>query len=270
MSRLSVALLLPCYNEQGRIGPVLAQLAEVRDYVDEVVVVDDGSSDGTLDEVRSGPVKCTIIEHGQRRFLGEVIRTFYRHAIDRGHDVVVVMATNGKDSPLELPRLLRPILDNSADYVQGSRWHPDGGISRDLPAHRGAAIRLFTWIISLLLRKRMTDCSNGFRAYRTDLLRDPRVDWAAPWQGVSYQVEIYMLLMAIKLGYRVVEVPVSKVYPRDGNAYSKAVVVDWWNMVKPIVWCTLGLDRLGAGRRRALRSAEEARKGLPRDVGEGN
>ncbi len=97
----------------------------------------------------------------------------------------------------------------------------------------------------------MTDCSNGFRAYSTALLRDPRIDWEAPWQGVSYQVEIYLLLAALKNGYRVVEVPVKKVYPRDGKPYTKASAIDWWNMAKPVVWCTLGLDRIGA-RRRAL------------------
>jgi glycosyltransferase involved in cell wall biosynthesis len=251
VSHPRTALLIPCYNERGRIGTVLTRAAEVRDLVDEIVVVDDGSSDGSLEEVRATGVECTILEHGERRFLGEVIRTFYRHALQHGHEVVAVMAGNGKDDPRDLLQVLRPIFEDRADYVQGSRWHPEGGVSRDLPLHRGLAIRVFTRTISLLYRHPLTDCSNGFRAYRTDLLRDRRVDWTARWQGVSYQVEIYLLLTAIRLGYRVVEVPVHKIYPRDGKAYTKATAVDWWNMVKPIVWCTLGLDRLGAPRRRA-------------------
>jgi dolichol-phosphate mannosyltransferase len=250
VSHPRTALLIPCYNELGRIGPVLTRAGQVRDLVDEIVVVDDGSDDGSLEEVRATGVECTILEHGERRFLGEVIRTFYRHALQRGHEVVAVMAGNGKDDPRDLHRVLKPIFEGSADYVQGSRWHPEGGVSRDLPAHRGLAIRVFTRTISLLYRHPLTDCSNGFRAYRTDLLRDRRVDWQAPWQGVSYQVEIYLLLTAIRLGYRVVEVPVHKIYPRDGKAYTKAKAVDWWNMVKPIVWCTLGLDRIGTARRR--------------------
>jgi hypothetical protein len=159
------------------------------------------------------------------------------------------MAGNGKDDPHDLVRVLPPVQEGRADYVQGSRWHPEGGVSQGLPAHRGLAIRAFTRTISLLYRHPMTDCSNGYRAYTTALLKDPRVDWAAPWQGVSYQVEIYLLLTAIRLGYRVVEVPVSKIYPVDGKAYSKARKIDWWNMAKPIVWCTLGLDRPGATRR---------------------
>jgi dolichol-phosphate mannosyltransferase len=250
VSHPRTALLLPCFNESGRIGPVLEKMLEVRDLVDEVVVVDDGSTDGSLDQVRASRMPTTILEHGQRRFLGEVIRTFYRYVLDRGHEVVAVMASNGKDDPRNLRQLLRPIFAGEADYVQGSRYLA-GGSSERLPWHRALAIRTFTRTISLLAGHRMTDCSNGFRAYRSEILRDPRVDWEAPWQGVSYQVEIYLLLTTIRLGYRVTEVPVTKIYPRDGKAYSKATAVDWWNMAKPIVWCTLGLDRVGP-RRRAL------------------
>jgi glycosyltransferase involved in cell wall biosynthesis len=248
VSHPRTALLVPCFNESSRIGGVLAKLPEVLDLVDEVVVVDDGSTDGSLDQVRGAPVTVTILEHGRRRFLGEVIRTYYRHVLARGHEVAAVMAGNGKDDPRQLRALLRPIFAGEADYVQGSRYR-EGGASERLPWHRALAIRAFTRAISLIAGHPMTDCSNGFRAYRTEILRDPRVDWEAPWQGVSYQVEIYLLLTAIRLGYRVTEVPVTKIYPDDGKAYSKARPVDWWNMAKPIVWCTLGLDRLGPRRR---------------------
>ena len=237
-------MLLPCFNESGRIGRVLEQLLEVRDLVDEVVVVDDGSTDGSQDEVRASPLPVTLLEHGSRRFLGEVIRTFYRHALARGFEVVAVMASNGKDDPRNLRQLLRPIFAGEADYVQGSRYAA-GGTSERLPRHRALAIHLFTRAISLLSGRRTTDASNGFRAYRSEILRDPRIDWEAPWQGVSYQVEIYLLLATIRLGYRVTEVPVTKLYPKDGKAYSKATAGDWWNMAKPIVWCALRLDRSG-------------------------
>lgn len=237
-------MLLPCFNEAGRIGPVLAKMQEVRDLVDEVVVVDDGSDDGSRDEVRAAGSTVTLLEHGKRRYLGEVIRTFYRHALAQGFEVVAVMASNGKDDPRNLRQLLQPIFAGEADYVQGSRYAA-GGASERLPWHRALAIRLFTRAISLLSGRRTSDASNGFRAYRTQILRDPRIDWEAPWQGVSYQVEIYLLLATIRLGYRVAEVPVTKLYPRDGKAYSKATARDWWYMAKPILWCALHLDRGG-------------------------
>jgi glycosyltransferase involved in cell wall biosynthesis len=244
-------VLLPCFNEAGRIGPVLEKMQEVRDLVDEVVVVDDGSDDGSRDEVRAAAGQVTLLEHGKRRYLGEVIRTFYRHALAQGFEVVAVMASNGKDDPRNLRQLLHPIFAGEADYVQGSRYAA-GGASERLPWHRALAIRLFTRVISLLTGRRTSDASNGFRAYRTQILRDPRIDWEAPWQGVSYQVEIYLLLATIRLGYRVAEVPVTKLYPRDGKAYSKATARDWWYMAKPILWFALHLDR--GDRRGAERS----------------
>lgn len=250
MSRPRTAVLLPCYDEAGRIGPVLAKMREVLDLVDEVVVVDDGSTDGSRDEVRASGTPVTLIEHGERRQLGEVIRTFYRHALARGHEVVALMASNGKDDPRNLRPLLAPIFAGEADYVQGSRYAA-GGASEGLPAHRALAIRAFTRALSLATGRRMSDASNGFRAYRTEILRDPRIDWEAPWQGVSYQVETYLLIRVLRLGYRVAEVPVTKIYPRDGKPYTKARARDWWNLAKPLVWCTLGLDRAGARRRPA-------------------
>ncbi len=163
------------------------------------------------------------------------------------------MAGNGKDDPHELPRVLGPVHEGRFDYVQGSRFHPAGGRSERLPLHRQVAIHGLSRTVSALFGQHLTDCSNGFRAYRTALLTDPRVDWQARWQGTSYQIEIYLLLKAIMLGYRVAEVPVSKVYPADGRPYSKAVLRDWWNLFKPVVWCTLRLDTPWVRRHRSAR-----------------
>ena len=184
-----------------------------------------------------------MITHPVHQGCGDAIRSAYRYALERDYDVFVIMAGNGKDNPAEIERLLAPIRSGDADYVQGSRYL-SGGESKGLPSHRSIAIRLFTWTFSLFLMRRYTDCTNGFRAYRTEILRDDRIRWADDWLGHSYEIEFYLHYKVAQLGYRVREVPVSKIYRRaaDGS-YSKVRIRDWLTNLKPLFYLRLGLKR---------------------------
>src|SRR5207247_4831469 len=145
----------------------------------------------------------------------------------------VVMAGNGKDRPEEIPLLLAQI-DDGYDYVQGSRF-AKGGRSVRLPLMRGLLIRGFTVMFRTLTGFDGTDVTNGFRAYKLSLLDDPRIRIGQRWLD-RYELEYYVHWKAIKLGYRVIEVGVSKTYPRGGGNYSKIRRVrDWWSIVKPTV-----------------------------------
>jgi dolichol-phosphate mannosyltransferase len=153
----------------------------------------------------------------------------------------VIMAGNSKDDPAQVPEVLAPVLRDEADYVQGSRF-AKGGHSSGLPAHRNLAIRVFTLTFSILVGRRFTDCANGFRAYRTSILRDRRLDWTQDWLG-SYELEYYIHYKAVQLGYRIAEVPVAKVYRQrshDGS-YSKMRARDWLVALKPLFYLRLGL-----------------------------
>jgi dolichol-phosphate mannosyltransferase len=241
---LSVLAFVPVFNEEDQILPLLERYRPVLEAgtVKELLAVDDGSTDRTP-EILGDCDYCSVITHSSHSGCGDAIRSAYRYALEHHYDVFVIMAGNGKDDPAEIERTLAPILADEADYVQGSRFLR-GGASRGLPAHRSVAIRLFTWTFSLLTGHRFTDCTNGFRAYRTSFVRDRRLNWSQDWLGHSYEIEFYMHYKATQLGYRIKEVPVSKTYRMSSDgSYTKVRLRDWLTNLKPLLYLRLGLKR---------------------------
>jgi len=239
-----VVVVVPIFDEEHHVSLLLERFRSVVEArtVERVVFVDDGSRDRTAEVVRACPY-VQVVRHPDRRGCGAAIRSGFEIALRDGFDTVVVMAGNGKDNPAEISRLLTPLQAHAADYVQGSRFLA-GGTSGGLPFHRLLAMRLLTWTFRLFLWKRFTDCTNGFRAYRTAFLRDRRLDWGQSWLGNDYEMEVYLHYKASALGYRVREVPVSKIYSRrPGMAYSKARLADWLTGLKPVFLLRFGLRR---------------------------
>jgi dolichol-phosphate mannosyltransferase len=244
MTRARTLAFIPVFNEEKKIGPILEKSLSLlsSNLVDEIVVVDDGSTDHSRREIEKYP-QVTLLTHPHRQGAGDAIRTAYRHALSRGYDVFTLYAGNGKDDPDDVPRMLAPILSGEADYVQGSRFL-EGGASDGLPAHRLIAMTLFTWTFCLFLLRRFTDCTNGFRAYRVAILQDDRIQWAQEWLGHSYEIEFYVHYKVNALGYRVCEVPVKKIYaPTADSSYTKVRVRDWLTNLKPLFLLRLGLRR---------------------------
>ena len=156
--------------------------------------------------------------------------------------VMVIMAGNGKMLPEEIPRLLKPIESGQADYVQGSRYM-SGGESKNLPAFRNIAIKLFTVITNIALGFNGTDITCGFRAYKTTIFDNPRLNIDQDWLG-RYEMEYYIHYLTIKSGYKVTEVAVSMVYPSEKKNYSKIKpFTGWWSMIRPWVYLILRVKK---------------------------
>lgn len=231
-----VAAILPLFNEGGAAADLVRRMPA---SVAMTFVVDDGSTDGGPDLAeRAGG---TVVRLGRNRGIGAAIRTGLDAAREAGCDAVVVMAASGKDRPEEIPVLLAK-LDEGYDYIQGSRFM-QGGASVNLPFARWILIHGFTLMFRILTGFNGSDVTNGFRAYRLSLLDDKRVDIHQEWLD-RYELEYYIHWQAITLGYRVIEVPVSKTYPARKRGYSKIrPVVDWWHMVRPALLLALHLRR---------------------------
>lgn len=228
------------FNEKAKIVRVIerAQAAAIPGVTD-FMVCDDGSTDGTAEAVEALGVQ--VLRQPARRGVGAAIRSVIAYARDHGYDIVVIMAGNDKDRPQEIPRLLTPILEDRADFVQGSRYLP-GGDYGNMPLYRRLATQLVhPWLFSLAAGRRITDSTNGFRAFRTALCSDARVNLEQDWLD-AYELEPYLFFKAVTLGYRVVEVPVTKIYPPHELGYTKMTpVVGWWSILRPIILLGLRL-----------------------------
>jgi len=235
---MKVAAIIPVFNEKGKIGRVVEKA--VRAPVSEVVVVSDASDDGSDQEARGRG--ATVLRHEKTLGVGAAIRTGFDYALAKDYEVVVVMAGNDKDDPAEIPSLMAPIVERGFDYVQGSRYAPGGKCGR-MPLHRTILTRAYPWLVRLATGFPITDATNGFRAIRTALLCDPRVRLHQDWLNRG-ELEYYLQLQAIRLGYKVCEVPVRKIYP-DLSRYSRYTkirpVVDWIGNLRPICYLTLGI-----------------------------
>jgi dolichol-phosphate mannosyltransferase len=226
------------FNEERAIGRVLDRFQDV-DGVD-VAVVDDGSTDETASVVRDRGL--VVIARSTRGGAGAAVRTAYAWARRRGYDICVILAGNDKDRPAEMRALIEPIVSGEADLVQGSRYLP-GGFNRNMPfIRRMASQHVHPALFSVAAGRRMTDTTNGYRALRLSVLDDARIALEQPWLD-GYDLEPYLLLRAVQLGYVVREVPVSKSYPESGPYTKMRVVIDWWSIVRPIVMLGLGLER---------------------------
>lgn len=235
---LSVIALVPVLDEESKIGTVIERIP--RDVVDEILVVDDGSTDRSVAVARERGAR--VVSFGEIRGVGAAIREGYAIARREAFDVAVVMAGNNKDAPEEIPRLLDAVAEG-ADLVQGSRYLAGRASLGPMPVYRRFATRLHPWLFSVLARRRFTDTTNGFRAMRTTLLDDPRIRLEQPWLD-AYELEPYLLLKAVMTGASVREVPVTKIYPPKVLGQTKMKpVVGWWSILRPLVYLPLRIKR---------------------------
>ena len=230
-----VVLIIPVFDEEDRIAQVIRRVP--RPLIDEILVVDDGSRDASAERARAAGAR--VLSLASTVGVGAALRQGLRWARAEGYTVACIAAGNDKDAPEELPRLLDKI-GEGFDLVQGSRYLPGGGHAR-MPHYRKLATRVHPFLFSIACRRRVSDSTNGFRAIRLAMLDDGRIRLDQRWLD-GYELEPYIFFRAIRLGYRVGEVPVTKTYPARGLPYTKMKpLTGWWQMLRPIFYLGLGL-----------------------------
>ncbi|MEO7086130.1 MAG: glycosyltransferase family 2 protein [Gemmatimonadaceae bacterium] len=206
-------------NEGERVRTQLREMAALADRVD-IIVADGGSTDGSLapDTLDDFKLSALLIKRGPGK-LSAQMRMAMSYALEQGYDGIVVIDGNGKDDWRAIPRFLE-LLDEGYDHIQGSRYVP-GGKGINTPLSRTVGVKLLhAPVISLAAGARYTDTTNGFRAYSRTFLRDPRVQPLRDIFG-AYELHYYLAIRAARLGFRIIETPVTRSYPATGKTPTK-------------------------------------------------
>jgi glycosyltransferase involved in cell wall biosynthesis len=192
---------MPAYNEEKYIGTMVLN---TRQYVDEVIVVDDGSVDNTAEIARlAGAV---VVSHSENRGYGAAIQSIIAEAKRRVPDVLVILDADAQHNPQEIPHLISPTRDGF-DIVIGSRKQQRDNI----PLHRRIGQKVLLHSINILSQKKLSDSESGFRAFSGKAISV----LALRESGMAISAET--VAEAAKQGLKVTEVPISVAYNRDSS-----------------------------------------------------
>lgn len=201
-----ITAVIPAFNEENSIGKTVE---ESKKYVEEVVVVDDGSLDNTVNV--ASQAGAIVLRHASNLGYGAALATGFKYVRGNGADVLVVLDGDGQHNPADIPRIVDPILHGNADIVSGSRFMNNdsrGG----MPAYRKLGIGVVNKAWNYASKDTLTDTQCGFRAYSRDAIEKIEIKQA----GMSASLEI--LDEAGQKSLRVVEVPISARYEGETSS----------------------------------------------------
>jgi glycosyltransferase involved in cell wall biosynthesis len=228
-----IVIVMPARNAARTLARTVSAIPH--GWVDEMILVDDCSSDETVALARRLPVR--VICHPHRVGYGGNQKTCYLEALRRGADVIVMLHPDGQYEPELIPALVRPILAGGADLVLGSRMmSPRSALDGGMPRYKFVANRVLTNIENKVLGTTFSELHTGYRAYSRELLL------TVPFlrNSLDFSFDSELVLQAVHLGFRVAEVPVRTHYGSDASS------------VGPVAGCVYGLKTLSAAGRLVL------------------
>jgi glycosyltransferase involved in cell wall biosynthesis len=225
--------IVPALNEEHTIGRVIAELRAFDPGLD-IVVVDDGSGDGTSRAARAAGARVLRLPFNLG--IGGAVQTGFRFAFEHDYDIAVRVDGDGQHDPAQLGRVLDPVLSGDADIAVGSRFAGAGEAGYRSSRSRRIGILLLAWVVSRIVGRRVTDTTSGFQA----LNRQGIALFARDYPHDYPEVEATVMVFRHRL--RMVEVPV-QMRERAGGRSSITTLRSVYYMVKVLLAIFVGLFR---------------------------
>jgi glycosyltransferase involved in cell wall biosynthesis len=207
--KVSVSVVIPVFNEEVTIGNVVSRTKNALKEMDvsyEILVVDDGSADRSADIAQE--MEATVL---RKTHQGKGYALRYGFMKARG-ELVVTLDADGSHKPEEIQQILRPIQEDRADFVIGSRFFNQEANKTKIPKINRVGNRMFNDLIWYLTGAITSDSQSGFRAFRASLIKMMKLS------SQGYEVESEMLVKALKMGARVAEAPISFIQRTVGRS----------------------------------------------------
>jgi len=224
MNQPLLSVIMPVYNEQETLAEILARVRAV-DLEKEILVVDDGSTDGTREILREEEKKgdIRVFYHGTNKGKGAAVRTGLEHA---SGDLIIIQDADLEYDPRDYPKLLKPILEGQAEVVYGSRSQVFGETMFFLQA---LGNRLLTLVTNLLYRTALSDMETCYKVFKAEVIK------SIPLRSRRFEFEPEVTAKLLKRGYRIYEVPISY----QGREYHEGKKLTWrdgitalWTLIK--------------------------------------
>ncbi len=219
-------MIIPSYNEEDNIGKLIQDIRDKN--IQDIIVIDDGSSDNTADIVQS--LQVLLIRHKFNEGKGKCIRQGLNLIKDRDFDAVVLMDADGQHTSEDLIKIIKFSKDSSALLILGNRMENP----HNMPRIRRHTNKIMSCIISRIIGQHVSDSQCGFRLLKRGLIRNLKIE------SSNYEIESEIIIKTAKLGYKIESVPIQTIYKNEISKINP--ILDTLRFIKLLIRLSLSKE----------------------------